>query len=367
MWKDRISVVLVGPSADKISGSLLRPLNIWYSLRGILSIHLVYVAVNSFTRFIELIPKILSADIVIVSGVNPWISAIVAVMRMLIRKATVVDFHGSAWYEASAMGSHGTIFKTFLFVSECFAYRFSSYITAASTLLAKILNIYLGERSVYIIPNALTSTFTRVADTLSEYSKDELLRVLGEELRKILVGKKVLLAPLPDVFKANVLAAQQLESLSEALSDDYLIVITGTSRFVKDRVVGVGHLPFVKYVALLLASDAVVLPYPANAVCGGARNKVLEAAYCKKTLITTRAGMMGLITVPNIHYIPFENCISSSPFDHCLEQVMKKCWMNRALRLHELVLSQHSFEKFKLHLLKLILHIIKRKLVRLGW
>jgi len=327
---------------------------------------LIYVAVNSFARLIALIPKILSADIAIVSGVNPWISAIVAIVRMLIRKVTVVDFHGSAWYEASAMGSHGTLFKTFLFVSECVAYRFSSYIATASTLLAKILNIYFGERPVYTIPNALTSAFTRVADTLSKYGKDKLLKVLGEELRKILVGKKILLAPLPDVFKANVLAAQQLESFSKALSDDYLIVITGTSRFVKDRVVGVGHLPFVEYVALLLASDAVVLPYPANAVCGGARNKVLEAAYCKKTLITTRAGMMGLITVPNIHYIPFENCITNSLFGHCLERIMKEGWMNRALRLRELVLSQHSFEKIKLHLLKLILHIIKRKLVRLG-
>jgi glycosyltransferase involved in cell wall biosynthesis len=105
---------------------------------------------------------------------------------------------------------------------------------------------------------------------------------------------------------------------------------------------------------LLLASDAILLPYPNNAICGGIRNKILEAGYCKKAVISTRTGMMHLNAVPNVHYIP----IKMRHANHRVE-LNKEELENIAKSLNELVMNNHSFKVFRRKILRFISIILK--------
>ena len=45
-------VVIVGPSAEVISGSLLRPTNIYYSLRVLKKLKIIYIPVKKLSDFL---------------------------------------------------------------------------------------------------------------------------------------------------------------------------------------------------------------------------------------------------------------------------------------------------------------------------
>ena len=61
------------------------------------------------------------------------------------------------------------------------------------------------------------------------------------------------------------------------------------------------------YIGLVDASDVAIVPFPPEAVCGGARNKVLEFFARGKAVISTREGMRGVENAkPGEHYIHAE-------------------------------------------------------------
>jgi hypothetical protein len=72
-----VSIAIVGPSAEVISGSLLRPANIYYSLCDLRKVVASYIPVRSVFGLLPQLRKILHADIIVLSGVNPWISAFI--------------------------------------------------------------------------------------------------------------------------------------------------------------------------------------------------------------------------------------------------------------------------------------------------
>jgi glycosyltransferase involved in cell wall biosynthesis len=95
--------------------------------------------------------------------------------------------------------------------------------------------------------------------------------------------------------------------LEDMLGKDVLVVVTGTQNAEKidDSILATGYLEYVKYVTLVLSADAIILPYPSNAICGGIRNKVLEAGYAGKLVISTKYGMLFVEGAkPWVHYIP---------------------------------------------------------------
>jgi len=352
----RVNIAILGPSADKITGSLLRPLNIWYSLRDLRSINLTYVPISNASKLAPLVSLvsnlsvIMYFDVVIVSGVGPLTATIASLLRALIRKVIIVDFHGSAWYESSIMGT-GTLYKIASLVAERLICIFSTYVIVASPTLAMILRKYYRRRIVYIIPNVVTSLFMHIVDKLAKFNGEKLMHVLEERTKKFIAGKRILLAPLPKVFLANILAIQQLMCYSSRIAGDYVTVITGSEDLNTRNVISIGYIPFVKYVALLLISDAVLLPFPSRAICGGARNKILEAAYCRKPIITTKTGVMHIPAKPWVHYIPLEEadrCNHKTIF--ILEDKLKEA----GLKFYELVSSQYSFVKFKASLLRFL-------------
>ncbi len=347
-----IKLILVGPPAGYLSGSLLRPLNIWYTLRGLKSIQVLYLPVKSI---IDLLPKLytlLIADIVIISGVNPWVSAMISLMRRLTNKITIVDVHGSAWYECSIGRYCGLLSKKFLFISELMAYRFATLIVVASRGLERVLKIFFKINNVYIIPNAITPLFEKIVARLSIHDKELLKRYILTRINRISFTPThfLFLAPLPKIFQSNVLAYNALRELARNLKKA-IIVVTGIEGKPMDKVgdtliVHTGYLTYPEYVALLIASDAIILPYPDNAICGGARNKVLEAGYCKKPVISTRVGMLYIQAIPSVHYISIDTMLR--------EDIQLDKLESSASELYKVVSSMHSFTSFKASFLKLL-------------
>jgi len=74
------------------------------------------------------LPLVFSGDLIIVSGVNPWISAIVSFLGKVMGKVVVVDFHGFARLESVVMNSARFPIKVLLLVSERISYKLSKYI-----------------------------------------------------------------------------------------------------------------------------------------------------------------------------------------------------------------------------------------------
>jgi glycosyltransferase involved in cell wall biosynthesis len=55
-------------------------------------------------------------------------------------------------------------------------------------------------------------------------------------------------------------------------------------------------------------ADICVAPFPAEAVCGGTRNKVCEYLACGKPIVATREGMRGFDdAIPGAHYLLAED------------------------------------------------------------
>jgi glycosyltransferase involved in cell wall biosynthesis len=295
--------------------------------------------------------------VIIISGVSPWVSAIVTFGGRILKKKVVMDFHGLGWLEASILGSTKWYMKVLTLISEKISYKFSTYVTVASKWLFNMLTYYFGnKRNIYIIENSVPYIFERVVNVLVRaYSDASALRayVCRKVLRRLGCGDKLLfVAPLPAVFKSNVLAFEELLKVERALGGDVLIVVTGIKGAVGRlrNVVVAGYLSYVDYVALLLSSDGVILPYPSRAICGGARNKVLEAGFCGKPVLSTKTGMMFVKALPSIHYVALER-------ESVIEKLKREDLKEISVKLNELVKEHYSFVRFKHSFLMLLMRV----------
>jgi glycosyltransferase involved in cell wall biosynthesis len=356
----KIAVVVVGPSAETVSGSLLRPANIYRSLKGIRNLAIKYIPVGKLVYFLFYLPLISRTEVrvIIISGVNPWISAIVAFWGSILKKKIIMDFHGFAWLEASITESVKWPIKVLLLITEKISYRLSYYITVASKWLFSMLVYYFGNReNNYVIENSVPYMFEHAVNVLMKAYRDAgALRAYV--CRKVLCelscdDKLLLVAPLPAVFKSNVLAFEELLKVGRALGGDALIVVTGIKGGASGlrNVIVTGYLSYVDYVALLLSSDGVILPYPSRAICGGARNKVLEAGFCGKPVFSTKAGMMHMEALPNVHYVALER-------ESVIERLKEGALKEISVKLNELVKERYSFVCFKRKFLRLLVTVI---------
>jgi glycosyltransferase involved in cell wall biosynthesis len=355
------SVIIIGPSADTVSGSLLRPINIYYSLKDLKNLEVNYIPIRKIIDLLLQLPLVFSGDLIIVSGVNPWISAIVSFLGKVMGKVVVVDFHGFAWLESVVMNSARFPIKVLLLVSERISYKLSKYIITASRWLANALPYYFGNRgNVFVLENSVPYIFEKVSDELLERFNIRFLHryVCGRFIRGSGCSDKLLfIAPLPLIFKSNMLAYEELLRLEGSLGKEVIIIVTGVKddkalRGSSNRVFPVRYVDYVDYVVLLLVSDGVFLPYPDNAICGGVRNKVLEAGYCKKPIISSRVGMMHLEALPNVHYIPV-----SSQYLELNENMLKGVAANLGLLIQE----RYTFNRFKYSFMEILRLTIKEE------
>jgi glycosyltransferase involved in cell wall biosynthesis len=345
-------ITIVGPSADIISGSLLRPINIYYSLNSLRNVSVNYVSIRKTIDLLYQLRYILSSDFIIVSGVNPWISAFLTILGRILRRKVITDFHGFAWLEANIMGTSRFFIRALLLISEKISYKLSQHIITASTWLAKTLSEYFGVRkNISVIENATSYIFEKVVNELAEkYDHETLRKYVCKALlyRNDCFKKLLFISPLPSVFKSNILAYKELARLIPQIKEDIIIVITGVKEpgisDPQEKIVLLGYLSYVNYVALLMSSDAVILPYPNNAICGGVRNKILEAGFCRKPIISTKTGMMHVKAIPNIHYIMTDNI-------KIIQNLDKEKLQNLAKSLNNLIKEGYSFSVFRRMLL----------------
>ena len=356
MPHQRFDLLIVGPSADYTFGSLLRSLNIWYAVEKMVLINTKYISIKSISHVLIHIRSLVAADIVIISGVSPWVAAFITILRRLLGKNTIVDIHGFAWYEALASKCVRITYRIILLISELLAYRSATYVIVASRWLNKILNKYLGINSAFVLQNTITPIFKRFVKELDQYDANLLRKFVCS---KILGLKKyrgyIFVAPLPRVFISNMLALKALLKLIDKIPRDVIVVVTGfeDKENHHEQLIYTGYLTYPRYTALLLSSDAIILPYPSNAICGGVRNKVLEAGYCKKPIVSTRVGMMHIQALPGVHYISID--IMS---EETVQQREK--WNLSALKLYEVIVQQYSFLEFKRSLFKFLKSILGR-------
>jgi glycosyltransferase involved in cell wall biosynthesis len=186
---------------------------------------------------------------------------------------------------------------------------------------------------------------------VESYDINILRRYVCEKMLKgKCLNKPILIAPLPSVFKSNILAYKELLRLKNLMNKDVIIVVTGIKEASElspqDNIIPIGYVSYTSYIALLLSADGVILPYPSNAICGGARNKVLEAGFCKKPLISTRAGVMHARLLPNVHYITIDSM-------EVVQSLKSEKLQETAKKLGKLIREKYSFTIFKKLLLKL--------------
>lgn len=371
--KSLLEIVIVGSSPDKIKGSLLRQLNIWYSFKGLKRTHAIYVPLSK--GMIHKLREILFSDIAILSGVcASKYSPLILIVRKALGKKTIVDFHGFGWYEEYMAYSNRRFWqilnRALTFMYEFLSYSLADHVIVASYQISVILRRCFGSRkNVHVIENATTPIFEKVVDRLKTLNplvlKNYLYGTLG-----IPSDALVLLSPLPGGFISNILALKCLRTLASGLGENVYVVVTGagnTSEGEAERIVYAGYLKYADYIALMMVCDGVLLPYPLEAVCGGARNKVLEAGYCGKVVFSTRAGMLFTNTKPMMHYYPIDDLLNKGDNKavKTIDFSRRGQYSRMAEELKRYVVSRHSFIRFKINLLGLLIKMLREKHPRL--
>lgn len=352
-----MSIVLVCPSADYISGSILRPINIVYSLNHLKkNVVMKTLPVKEFNDILKwnALRTLLTSKLIVVSGVRPRILALtplVAFLNKLRGGFVIFDFHGSAWYEAYFLKFH-PVFRLVLYILEKFNANVSDVIFVASEPLKLILVEYfrLSEHKIYVVKNAVAAIFERVTAELSSFPREQLRQHILKMLGLNGFRGLILTAPLPTVFASNTEAFEVLRRWVKGLdSESVKVVVTGLKCESSGALVCAGTLSFVDYVTLLMVSDGVVLPYPENAICGGARNKVLEALYLGKPIITTPTGVLFTGLKPHKCYILFNAELTSESLKKVLTSWKPSMDCYKAIRPEEFAISFLSALRNAIH------------------
>ena len=350
------TIAVVGPYGTPTTGSFLRSSNIWHVIKGLKGVRVIYLPITYPVEVLANLRLITSSDLIIVSGVSPWISAIIVFFSILFKKHVIIDVHGSPFYEHLMAGRVSIFRKMLFFVTEHLTYRLSSSIILASKGLLSIISAYLkvrvNDKRIYIVPNSLNYLFIKIINKLLSIDKRTLRNYIMRKL-KLDEDSKVILVPLPNVFISNILAYELLRKIVNEINSmgNIKVIVTGIvkSESISKGVITTGYLPYPEYAALLLNSSAELLPYPENAVSGGVRNKVLEAGYCGVPIISTRSGVLHSNARAWIHYIPLEDTSIKD-----LLNVINDVGLYVSSNMRSLVINEYSLNSFAREILKVL-------------
>ncbi len=366
-----IELLVIGPSATTTTGSLLRPYNIWYTLKGLSTMNVRYLPITYPIEVLLNIRSIIRSNIIIISGVSPWISAMILIVSRLLGKCVILDVHGSPYYEHIMSGRVRIIRELLLYVNEYISYRLSTNIIVASRGLIGILHKYFRVRlnkRLYVLPNSISYLFMKIIKPLMGIDRRLLWNVLLKPKLNVDIDNndtKIVISPLPDVFIGNLIAYDTLMNMIRELrSNNIRIIITGIRKELKridSFIINVGYLPYIDYITLLLNAQAILLPYPNNSVCGGVRNKVLEAGYCGVPLISTKNGVLHLDAKGWIHYIPLEEVQLGNLLINIDTDAIKSISENMRM----LILEKYLPNYFSRNLLTILREILRRRFRKL--
>lgn len=218
--------------------------------------------------------------------------------RLIVATPTFLDAHSSVAMEARAFGREDLIRR--LGWRERLSIRTTCGIIAASHELRDFLlkEYHLDPAFCWTVPNGVPSSW------LTRHHGGGRWR----ERLEIVNGNMIVLHSAPAGFEANERSLELIEPLAKAgslASQGICLVVSGRSRAPP----GVRALGVVRdYIDLVDAADVTVLPYPPQAVCGGARNKALEFLARGKAIVSTFEGMRGVDgAMPGVHYLHAES------------------------------------------------------------
>ncbi len=165
--------------------------------------------------------------------------------------------------------------------------RLPKHNTAASAETAETLSKWVPKERVSVVPNGVdTSVFKKLPG-----KKSTIRKMCG-----LPVDGKIVVFTAPRSFKSNVLALEFLFKsvpLMKRHTDATFLILGGGPQINAPR--GVIYEGYVNDLnAYLNAADLAILPYPKNAVCGGARTKALEYFAAGLPVLSTKEGLRGL-------------------------------------------------------------------------
>ncbi len=166
--------------------------------------------------------------------------------------------------------------------------RLPKHNTAASAETAETLSTWVPKERVSVVPNGVdTSVFKKLPG-----KKSAIRKMCG-----LPADGKIVVFTAPRTFRSNVIALEFLFKsvplMKRYANDTTFLILGGGPQVNAPR--GVIYEGYVNDLnAYLNAADLAILPYPKNAVCGGARTKALEYFAAALPVLSTREGLRGL-------------------------------------------------------------------------
>lgn len=209
-----------------------------------------------------------------------------ALMAEFSRRAPVVvaDHHSILHEELREFGRPAWKVEAARMLQKLSA-RLPRHNTAASAETAGIISEWVPKEKVSVVPNGVdTSVFKKLPGKKSAIRKRCGLPADG----------KLVVFTAPRSFRSNVIALEFLfEAVPLVKGDVTFLVFGGGPEMPAPRgVIYEGYVGDLN--AYLNAADLAILPYPENAVCGGARTKALEYFASGLPVLSTKEGLRGL-------------------------------------------------------------------------
>jgi len=161
-------------------------------------------------------------------------------------------------------------------------------IVASEEIRQELLHRGLQSSKIHVVPNCIDPKEFQPLNR-----KNELRKLLNLPLDKTIVAFTA-----PRSFTPNLMAVKHLygvASLLEKRSPEILFVIIGDGEVIEGKPSNVTYAGYVEDLnSYLNACDLAVAPYPSLAICGGARNKLLEYWACGLPVVSTAEGVRGL-------------------------------------------------------------------------
>lgn len=157
--------------------------------------------------------------------------------------------------------------------------------TAASDETAETISKWVPKEKVSVVPNGVdTSAFKKLHGKKSTIRKNIGLPPDG----------KIVVFTAPRTFRSNVIALEFLfRAVPLVRGDVTFLILGGGPQIPAPRgVIYGGYVDDLN--SYLNAADLAILPYPRNAVCGGARTKALEYFAAGLPVMSTTEGLRGL-------------------------------------------------------------------------
>jgi len=228
------------------------------------------------------------------------------ILSYFLHRPHVYDAHSSISFEAPTFKNSPVQIRRRQFYYERMIIKLSSKVIVPSIELKEFLidKYRLNPDRFAIVKNGVERKrfFPLPPD-------ESLRRNLGIEKDAFIV---VITNPRLPTFPSNDMALQYLfdviPSIEKNVSRIKFLILGGGPelRPPSDNIIYTGYVNDIpSYINL---ADVCVVPYPAQAVCGGTRTKVCEYLACGKPIVATEEGMRGFDdAVPGKHYFLAKN------------------------------------------------------------